>query len=278
MRHHLSGRCKAFVGSCIIAIAAVNLCLWIDVAAAPRIMLPVVFQPPATNTPTQTDTPLPTSTPTATPTSAATDTPTPTQTWTLTPTNTVTATATPTATATRTPTRTPTPTICNTKLQLLQNPGFETGWPPWKTMKGFVYRLELCAFHGAYGLGFGGANDEEELVLQRVLVPHWATKGAAYFSWKMLSNDSPVLRYDAFVLQIWDPLAPEGENAIALSFVWNSDDEGNWHTTRLEIPHVHQLQGRALDVCLWGLTDFSLPTWWYIDDVQLVFACGNPVP
>ena len=114
MRHHPPARYKAFIGWCMIfmfAAAVLGQCFNPGLAAAPPVMFPLVFKPPATSTPTPTDTPLPTSTPTTTPSPPATDT----ATVTPTPTNSPTATSTPTSTATpssiasHTPSPSPTP-------------------------------------------------------------------------------------------------------------------------------------------------------------------------
>ena len=233
---------------------------------------------PASPTPSNTST----LTPTATQTTAPSSTPSPTATPSITPspTNTATWTSSPTATATHTPTKTPTPTPtqCNTKVQVLENPGFESGWPPWKTMRGVVFRFDVCAFHGTYGLGFGGDDHEEEIVMQRQVVPEWATTGAAYFSWRMFSDDSPSVAYDAFGLQVRDTFRDPEQGPVAISVVFNNDSRGTWYTRRVVIPDVHELRGHLLEVALVALTDYSFPTWWCTDDVQLVFACGSQVP
>ena len=107
-------------------------------------------------------------------------------------------------------------------------------------------------------------------------MPEWAERGAAYFWWRMVSDDSPTYRYDNFELQIWDMYG--GDYPILISTVYNSDDRETWYRTREELGSVVALRGHPLRVVLRAYTDVSYPTWWGIDDVQLVFACGSQVP
>ena len=77
----------------------------------------------------------------------------------LTPTAAPTNTSLPTSTSTPTAAASPTPTPCNTSVQMVQNPSFETEWEPWATTDGEVFRV-TCSMDGLYGLGFGGDNGE----------------------------------------------------------------------------------------------------------------------
>lgn len=233
--------------------------------------------PTPSSTPTATATCTPTSTPSPTATPQPTDTPTNTATWTSSPT--ATASPTQTATATHTPTNTPTasPTPCNVLVQVVENPSFETGWSPWELTHGLVFRVATCGFDGTYGLGFGGSNDEVERVIQELAVPAWAETAAVYFSWKMVSEDSTIYVHDSFGLQVWD-IYQGGYTIVVDSYVHNSAPRGVWCVTRLSHTNVEALQGHPLRVVLRAWTDGSYPTWWCIDDVQLVFACGSQVP
>ncbi len=264
----------------VIVLVAVALLAVTGVTtlADSHIYLPLILRGVPAATPTPSNTPAPPATPTDAPTTTNTPTPTdtlaPTDTPTLTPTSTPTATATPTRTPTNTPTLTP--TICNIKVQVIQNPGFETGYWPWVVTDGLVFHVTSGVAHGQYALVFGGANDEERVV-QRVEVPVWAETGAAYFSWKMYSDDSTVHIYDSFNLQIWDMYAG-GYTNVLVSAVYNCDQRASWYTRREYLGNVANLRGHPLRVVLRGSNDAVYDTWWCIDDVQLVFACGNQVP
>ena len=199
-------------------------------------------------------------------------TPTPRLTPTAAPTNTSLPTSTPTATAS------PSPTRCNTSVQMVQNPSFETDWEPWATTDGEVFRV-TCSIDGLYGLGFGGDNGEFERVTQELnaLVPEWAETGAVYFSWLMASEDVTTYPYDGFSLQLWGK-SQEGDTNVLHSEVYNTDNRAAWYTTRLAIPSAPALRGRPLRLALVAATDDSYPTWWCIDNVRVVFACGDQVP
>ena len=161
-------------------------------------------------------------------------------------------------------------------MQVVENPSFETGWSPWELTHGVVFRV-TCPADGLYGLGFGGSNNEAERVIQEVTVPEWAETGAAYFSWMMVSEDSTMLPYDWFSLQVWD-VSQEPPTNLLLSAVYNNDPRAAWYVRRVALTGVPALRGHSLQVALLATTDGLYPTWWCIDNVRLVFACGSQVP
>jgi hypothetical protein len=162
---------------------------------------------------------------------------------------------------------------------MVQNPSFEGASPePWALANGAVYWV-TCSADGLYCLQFGGANNESEVVAQELTapVPEWAETGAVYFSWRMLSQDVTTYPYDKFSVQLWDKYQGGYTNVLA-SGVYNTDSRGVWYTERLAIPSAPALRGHPLLVALVAATDESYPTWWYIDNVRVVFACGDQVP
>lgn len=275
----------------------------IDAAAAVAAVA-VAPTPTSTHTPTPTatstvvQTATSTSTPTFTPASLPTETSTPivtphhlvlplimnadvSATPTPSPTNTPTATSSPTPSPTRTPTPTstasPTPTECNTKAQIVANPSFETGWQPWQIKDGYPERTLNSASDGVYSVLFGGYNNSTDWLTQKVIVPEWAEDGALYFSWAMLSEDSPYQPYDYLTFWLWDKDMGEG---LLYSEVNNTAERGTWYRRRVPIGSIDVVaaRGHTLEISIMGYTDDILPTLWYVDDVQLVFSCGDQTP
>jgi len=242
----------------LVPLAAVAIIVAVPlVASAGNAYLPVVVAPSQPNMPTHTQAPYATLQPTGIPSPTATSTP------------------------------SPTPTRCNTTMQVVEDPGFERTWWDWK---GDVHQTTSCSapwpFYGSYGLAFGGKNNTEERVYQESVtywdgsnsgpvVPEWAETGAVYFSWKIESKDSSSSPHDAFYLELWERYA---RTPFLTGAVYNSDSRGSWYTSRGEIDNVPALRGSHLRVELLAVTDASYPTSWCIDNVQVIFACGDQVP
>ena len=303
MRQRPSGHCKAFVGWGIIAVVAVTLSLGLNVAAAPRIVFPVVFKPPPTSTPTPTNTSMPTNTPTptasqtptatntvtltptrtnpptathtATITPTPTNTPTASRTPTLTPSLTSTCTATSSATLSPTPSRTPTktptltPTQCDGYWQAIQNGSFEYGFALWRSWGTPVLDCSM-ATSGFCSVRLEGYPGGSDCVNQEVIVPPWAETAAVYVDWHMLSFEPPGSLYDALGISVY-----YGLTKLAGQFIRTDAPRGTWYWTRVGIPSISAYRGQQLSILITAFDSGGPVSYWWVDNVRLYFACGS---
>lgn len=203
-------------------------------------------------------------------TSTATPSPIPSATATWTPIPSATSTWTPVPSPTATPTFTPTP--CDSGTQVLGNPSFENGTAPWD-FSGF-YGASLTtreAYDGQYSAYFGHSGDS---VGQGVTVPSWAESSFVYFYWYVISSDSPLTDYDYLEVRVSAP------QLVAQYVISNTALRGGWYAAQFPIDNIASYRGQFLSLDFYGHSDFDnatlLPTTtWMIDEVGLVFACGN---
>jgi len=106
-----------------------------------------------------------------------------------------------------------------------------------------------------------------------VLVPECAESATLYFWHYMISNDSTTQAYDFLYFGIYDITAG---TSVHLSAINNATlPRNNWlPTSRVIAPDATEFRGHRLGLAINGVTDESLPTIWYVDNVQLIFDCA----
>ncbi|MCS6800972.1 MAG: hypothetical protein RMM58_04040 [Chloroflexota bacterium] len=210
--------------------------------------------------------------PTNTPIGGGPGVPPPPATPTFSPTATRTPTPSPTSTPTPTPTSTPspTPTACAQRADLLLNGGFEYEGA-WSIVLGNPYRSTLWKWAGNYSMHFGWTVSSTDSIVQTVVVPPWADTAAVYFYALMFSNDSTVTKHDWLRVMV---TTPDLSVILAAGDVPNNSIRGSWERWRLAVPGITSYRGQSLLLAIGGVNDVSLPTRWYVDNVEMVFGCG----
>jgi hypothetical protein len=118
---------------------------------------------------------------------------------------------------------------------------------------------------------FPGVVDTINGVFQRVPVPRWAESAAVYFYAWMESNEGRSARYDWLEVLV---TADEANTLLALGEVNNQQERLVWNRWRLSVPGISSYRGAWIVLEFAGVNDRSYPTSWYVDNVQLIFACG----
>lgn len=183
----------------------------------------------------------------------------------------------PTPTPTFTPT--PTPTPCSNREQAITNPSFEqplsVGWLI-SCLPGFCspgpQRSTYVTHSGSYSLLLGGLTTTFDIVWQKVTVPSWAESAAVYFNYWF--ETTGIGFGNDLLVEVDD------ETISSITYVRVHDYENEprvWHTVRLPIDNITDYRGQSIWIGIHGGTGSSKITWWYVDDVELVFTCGNVV-
>ena len=124
---------------------------------------------------------------------------------------------------------------------------------------------------GLYSVWMAAYNNAFDGLDQGVTVPEWAEYGEIVFSWIMFSDDSPTQIYDVLSVGVTD----ESTEVIAQTMITNSEPRGAWYRVRLPVNNISSYRGRVVHAYAAAMTDESLPTEWFIDNVQLFFVCGS---
>ncbi|MHB0858312.1 MAG: hypothetical protein ACYC5M_12165 [Anaerolineae bacterium] len=159
--------------------------------------------------------------------------------------------------------------FCPGAAQVLQNTGFEQGLAYW-IWGGDPQASTFAAVAGAYSVWLGGYNYAVDTIRQDAIVPDYAETGAVYLSWLMYSNELPYEPRDRMEVLVYDA----ADNVLAEVSVDSGLARGAWYGLRLPIPNVASYRGQPLSVRIYGYTDGTLSTSWYVDEVWLRFGCG----
>ncbi|MHB1295539.1 MAG: hypothetical protein ACYC4R_11150 [Anaerolineae bacterium] len=159
---------------------------------------------------------------------------------------------------------------CEGSQQILLNSSFEEGFASWAVFNDPLITQDAYAT-GQTSVLMAGYNNARDELQQTAVVPDWAESGAIYISWLMQTIE-PSGEYDALFVTVRDLTA--GDVPVQV-YVANNTPTEAWYWGTKSIPNVVARRGHSLRVEVLGWTDVSNPTAWFIDDVELVFACGT---
>lgn len=149
-----------------------------------------------------------------------------------------------------------TPVLTN----LLTNPGFESGsgvgWTEYPA--GIIGTTWYHA--GSYSAEFCGSNNCTETIKQSVTVP---TNGQLSYWWYLASQDSTTTSYDYLLVQAYDT---NGQLLATLRVMSNIATRNQWRKDTLDLS---SLAGQTIWLRFTTITNSSLPTVFYIDDVSV---------
>ncbi|MHB0859429.1 MAG: hypothetical protein ACYC5M_17910 [Anaerolineae bacterium] len=158
---------------------------------------------------------------------------------------------------------------CGGWEQALINPSFEEGVPSW-TIEGNARLSRTTSSDGYYSMLFGTLEDAEDIIYQSVTVPDWTNAATLYADWDMWTYETGDVVYDSLFVVLYDEtLATE----IVSGTVTNLDTQGAWTTMVLPVENAETYHGHEWTVVVAGITDGSIATWWYVDNVRLSFSC-----
>ncbi len=172
----------------------------------------------------------------------------------------------------------PSPTSPAGWVQLLQNPGWESGtWSPWKTY-GHPQLTNQSPHSGAWAVHFGGSNNANDQVWQVLDVPN-QTGGINLRFWYRVQTEETYSRSDRFCYGIWNE---SGQTAYVLrcADLGQTGSQG-WvqETYSLRYLELIRVLGERVLFGFFIDTDSSLPSTVWLDDAAFeVSVSGNPTP
>ncbi len=152
--------------------------------------------------------------------------------------------------------------------QLLQNPGFETGfWDPWETF-GSPALTDTESHSGFWSAELGGYNDADDEIWQEVDIPADATNVTIDF-WVQLSTDETDTEVDYFCYVIYDQTGTTDYVSDCFDFGLMGDVDWAEETYSLTAEQLADVAGQTVLFSFVVLTDESLPSRAWVDDTAL---------
>lgn len=164
---------------------------------------------------------------------------------------------------------------CVEGQNLLTNGGFEDGpgSAPWMQVRNSTSELIGTArpYAGAYGLFLGGRNTADEEVLQAFIVPYYTEGLTVTFKRFVTTQETEAVVYDHFEVVIENPVGNEISPQLQLTNL--SLAKGIWVTEQAAFTGAAAWQNRRVRLSIKGMTDGSLPTNLYVDEVRVQTRC-----
>jgi hypothetical protein len=117
----------------------------------------------------------------------------------------------------------------------------------------------------------GGYNNALDGIGQDTNVPSWAESVTLALNEYMISIDSTTAKYDALGMGLYDNSLG---SYIFTMYTWNTYGRNNWYGSEYTYQNIEPYRGHPVSVIAAGITDSSLPTAWYVDNIRLYFGCG----
>jgi hypothetical protein len=164
------------------------------------------------------------------------------------------------------------------ETEMLGNPGFELGRTIWTSTGPYsnIYPSSQIPVHsGNWGGWLGGYHNADDQLFQNVSVPSSTTAATLSF-WVYSVTAEQGVGYDYFTLQIIDPV--NGSHYVdAFSIdAFPATNAWQYKTYTLSSSQVNAIKGKTVRVRFRTVTDFSLLSSFYIDDVSFDVG-GGPV-
>jgi murein DD-endopeptidase MepM/ murein hydrolase activator NlpD len=164
---------------------------------------------------------------------------------------------------------------CVERQELLSNGGFESGpgSAPWVQVKNGASDLigNTQPFSGAYGLWLGGRNTADEELLQSFVVPYYTEAVTLTFKRLLTTQETEPSVYDHFEFVLENAVGNEVSPQVAFSNL--SANRNVWVAETAVFSGLNNWGNRSLRLSLKGMTDGSLFTSLFVDDVSLGTRC-----
>ena len=155
-----------------------------------------------------------------------------------------------------------------TTTQMLANPGFENGQSPWAESSAGGYQIvdPTNPHTGSYSAWLCGYNGCSDAIWQTVTLPSTTTKVVLSYWVYIDTNESGSTCYDYFRVRL---RTSSGATINTVSTKCNANASGWTHYTFDVTSKLSSYYGKAIQVAFLGTNDYSLPTDFFVDDVQL---------
>ncbi len=155
-----------------------------------------------------------------------------------------------------------------TTTQMLANPGFENGQSPWLESSSGGYQIvdPTNPHTGSYSAWLCGYNGCSDAIWQAVTLPSTTTKVVLSYWVYIDTNESGSTCYDYFRVRL---RTSAGATISTVSTKCNANASG-WTQYTFDVSSaLSSYHGQAIQVAFLGTNDYSLPTDFFVDDVQL---------
>jgi len=164
---------------------------------------------------------------------------------------------------------------CVEGQNLLTNNGFEggPGSAPWVQVRNSASELIGSGrpYFGAYSLFLGGRNTADEEALQAFVVPYYTDGLTVTFKRFMTTQELEAVVYDHFEVVIENSVGNEISPQLQLTNL--SPAKGIWVTEQAAFTGAAAWQNRRVRLSVKGMTDGSLPTNLYVDEMSVQTRC-----
>ncbi len=165
---------------------------------------------------------------------------------------------------------------CVEGQDLLSNGGFEggVGSEPWVQVKNGTSDLisTTQAFSGTYGLWLGGRNTADEEVLQSFVVPYYTDALTLTFKRLLTTQEVDPIVYDHFEFVLENQVGNEVSPQLALTNL--SPNRNIWAAETTVFSGLNAWGDRRLRLSVKGMTDNTLPSSLFVDEVNLQTRCA----
>ncbi len=164
---------------------------------------------------------------------------------------------------------------CVEGQDLLSNGGFEDGpgSAPWVQVKNGPSDLisDTQHYSGTYSAWLGGRNNADEEVLQSFIVPYYTDALTLTFKRLLTTQEYEQLVYDHFEFVLENQVG----NEVSPQVVFNnlSAHRSVWAAETAVFSGLNNWGNRRLRLSIKGMTDGTLPTSLFVDDVSLQTRC-----
>ncbi len=164
---------------------------------------------------------------------------------------------------------------CSEGQELLSNGGFEdgSGSAPWVQVKNGASDLisDTQHYSGTYSAWLGGRNNADEEVLQSFVVPYYTDAVTLTFKRLLTTQEVEPVMYDHFEFVLENQVG----NEVSPQVVFNnlSAHRSVWAAETVVFSGLSNWGNRRLRLSIKGMTDGTLPTSLFVDDVSLQTKC-----
>ena len=164
-----------------------------------------------------------------------------------------------------------------TSIELLSNPGFETGIEPWvgnaTSGENLIYSNstgDTTAHSGQMYAWLGGYNNGTDSIYQTVTIPSDAAQVSLQFWYHIIENDPTATANDTMAVEIYN--AQTGARLATLATFSNLDTTLNWvQSPRYDLS---AFKGQTVRVAFTAVMDDGSVTNFYLDDVSVSIDSG----
>ncbi len=165
---------------------------------------------------------------------------------------------------------------CVEGQDLLSNGGFEGGpaSAPWVQVRNGPSDLISSTQHysGTYSAWLGGRNNADEEVLQSVVVPYYTDAVTLTFKRLLTTQEVDPVVYDHFEFVLENQVGDEASPQVTFSNV--SANRNVWAAEMTVFSGLNNWGNRRLRLSIKGMTDGSLPTSLFVDEVHVQTRCA----